>query len=118
MEELLKKMSKEHEELFPLATIDSQIEKLEEELSEIEKADSYYNTINELADCFIVCWGIYRFTPKVALLCASSILGVAEQFGLKSVLLKSANAKWEFNKSRKWKYENGVYHHIGEDDYD
>lgn len=118
MESILKKISKEHEELFPLADLGSQTAKLEEELKEIESVTGYYNTINEIADCFIVCCGIYRFAPKVALLNASSILATAEQFGIRSVLLKSVEAKWEFNKKRKWKFENGIYHHIGEDEYD
>lgn len=118
MENILKKISIEHEDLFPLATLGSQIEKLEEELEEVEKTNGYYNTINEIADCFIVCCGIYRFAPKVALLNASSLIATAEQFGIRSVLLKSVEAKWEFNKSRKWEFKDGMYHHVGEDKYD
>lgn len=118
MESYLKRMSKEHEKLFPLATLGTQALKLDEELSECEKAEDLFEVQNELADSLIVCCGIYRFAPKTALVVATSILSTAESFGFKSILLKKANEKWEVNKKRKWKYENGIYHHIGEDEYD
>ncbi|MEE0060463.1 MAG: hypothetical protein UE295_06525 [Acutalibacteraceae bacterium] len=118
MEHYLKRMSKEHEKLFPLATLGTQMLKLEEELEECENADDIFSVQDELADGLLVSCGIYRFAPKSALLVASSIIGTAEHFGFKSILLRKAKEKWEVNKKRKWKYENGIYHHIGEDKYD
>lgn len=118
MENFLRKMSKEHEILFPLATLGTQTLKLDEELSECEKAEDLYEVQNELADSLLVCCGIYRFAPKTALLVATSIMGTAESFGFKSIIMKKAKEKWGINKKRKWKIENGIYHHVGEDDYD
>lgn len=118
MENFLRKISKEHEDLFPLATLETQMLKLEEELTECERATDAYSIKNELADCLIVCCGIHRFAPKVALLILCAIENTAEHFGIKQPLLRIAGQKWEINKKRKWKIENGIYHHIGEDDYD
>ena len=117
-EELLVKLSREHEKLFPDATTSSQAEKLEEELNELDKSKGSYEAINELADCFIVCAGLYRFVPQTALLTMSGISNTVEELGYKEVFLKCVEAKWEFNKTRKWEVKDGYYHHIGEDSYD
>jgi len=71
-----------------------------------------------MADCFIVCCGVYRFAKRVALMLMSSILTTAEELGYIEVLIKSIEAKWEFNKKRIWKFEDGAYNHKGEDIYD
>lgn len=118
MEELLKKISIEHEKLFPNADIGSQTDKLEEELTELEQTKGSYEAINELADCFICCAGMYRFAPQVALLCISGINNTVEELGYKTVFLKCVEAKWEFNKTRKWEFKDGKYHHTGTDEYD
>lgn len=118
MEKLRQKITKEHEQLFPLATLISQILKLEEELEELEKAEDMYKAISEMADCFIVCCGIYRFSKRVALMLMSAVLTAAEELGYLDVMLKSVEAKWEFNKTRKWEFKDGKYHHVGEDEYD
>lgn len=118
MEEILKKISIEHSKLFPNADIGSQTEKLEEELTELEQTKGSFEAINELADCFIVCAGIYRFAPQVALLSISGINNTVEELGYKTVFLKCVEAKWEFNKTRKWEFKDGKYHHIGADEYD
>lgn len=117
-EELLVKISKEHEILFPEANIGSQAEKLEEELGELDKTKGSFNALNELADCFIVCAGLYRFVQKTALLTMSGISNAVEELGYKDVFLKCVEAKWEFNKTRRWEVKNGYYHHLGEDEYD
>ena len=41
----LEKMAKEHSELFPLATLESQIWKLEEEISEYKEATELYQEV-------------------------------------------------------------------------
>lgn len=113
METYLKKMSKEHKKLFPRATLETQVKKLEEEINEVIEADGYNEIVDELADCLIVCCGIYRFAKKVALNNASNFVGIAEAFGFKSILFKRAEEKWKINLSRKWSYRNGKYHHKG-----
>ena len=61
----LEKMAKEHEKLFPNASLESQIWKLDEELKEFEDAHKW-EKINEIADIVIVIGGLYRWCPTVA----------------------------------------------------
>lgn len=99
------KMSKEHEKLFPNATLESQIWKLEEEISEFENAEDEYEEIKESADIVIVCAGLYRWCPKVAL--------SVKDFYLDSPLIEEeVNRKWQINLKRKWEWNGKTYHHV------
>lgn len=118
MKEIMKKISEEHELIFPKANIGTQILKLEEEFSELENAENFEEVIKELADCFIVCCGIYRFSRRIANLCASNIIDCVREEGIRDIFKSEVIKKWEFNKKRKWILKNGIYHHIGEDEYD
>lgn len=116
MEEYAKSKSIEHEELFPKATLETQMLKLEEELTECVTAEDMQSLEKELGDCVLVCCGIYRFAPKVALLILCELENTAEYFGID--LKRAADKKWEVNKKRTWNIENGIYHHEGADEYD
>ena len=63
----LEKMAKEHEKLFPKATLESQVWKLEEEIEEFCNADLPEASIREIADIWIVLGGLYRWCPKTAI---------------------------------------------------
>lgn len=106
----LDKMSVEHERLFPLATLEGQVLKLEEEITELENAKDVPQKIKELADICIVCIGIYRWCPKTA---KNIIAGFIYETGLNPD--EEVNRKWQINLSRTWEYQNGKYHHVGKD---
>ena len=55
----LEKMAKEHEQLFPKASLESQVWKMEEELKEYEEAEDGLQQRKERADILIVCAGLY-----------------------------------------------------------
>ena len=109
----LEKMAKEHEKLFPNASLESQIWKLEEEIKEFE--DSYYigEEINELADIFIVLGGLYRWCPKVSYQFYDGITCMDYNW---SLVEEEVNRKWQINLKRKWAWNGKTYHHVGDDE--
>lgn len=56
----------EHKKLFPLADLQGQVMKLDEELDEYLKATTMEEKIKELADCIICCIGIFRWATLVS----------------------------------------------------
>lgn len=107
----LEKMSKEHEKLFPKATLESQVWKLEEELKEFWDAPKM-NKIKELADVVIVLGGLYRWCPTVAFDFFDVFTGMDYNWWL---VEQEVNRKWQINLKRKWEWNGKTYHHIGED---
>lgn len=107
LEEFLRKMAKQHEELFPNATLESQVWKLEEEFKEHQEADSLEQEEKEAADIIIVCAGIYRWCPTVAMYVAD--------FFIDPVVADEANRKWQVNMNRKWEWNGKTYKHVGKD---
>ena len=104
----LEKMAKAHKKLFPNATLESQVIKLEEELIELHNAVEFEDILKEKADVIIVCIGIYRFAPAVASYLMPSALSELEE--------KEVNRKWQINLKRKWEWNGKTYHHIGGDE--
>lgn len=109
MSSLIQKV-KEHKELFPLADLRGQLLKLEEELNEVETAETFSDKIEELADCIICCIGIYRFAPKTAQFIIKSI--VSENNDNIVDIYDAVENKWKINLGRTWEYKNGRYHHV------
>jgi DNA repair exonuclease SbcCD ATPase subunit len=109
----LEKMAKEHSELFALASLESQIWKLEEEISEYKEATELYQEMKELADCFIVCIGIYRFTPVVAKQIIQGLIDSSD-INLEAVE-KEVERKWQINLKRTWEWNGKTYKHKGTD---
>lgn len=111
----LEKMSKEHQQLFPLSTAEGQFNKLEEELCEVSEAFvdcNYEKMYREKADVIIVCAGLYRWFPKTA-------VSVAKGNGLfDSTIAKEVKKKWKVNLSRTWEYKDGKYHHTNKDGWE
>lgn len=112
----IEKMAKEHAELFPLASLESQIWKLEEEISEYKEATELYQTVKELADCFIVCIGIYRFTPIVAKQIMQGLIDLSE-VSLEAVE-REIERKWQINLKRTWEWDGKIYKHKGKDGWE
>lgn len=108
----------QHAKLFPLADLDSQIDKLADEMEEYKAANTKQQQIKELADCVICVIGIYRFTPFIA---------QAIYSGLKSMYMTDAETKvaidnevarkWQINLGRTWKFDpvTKKYQHTGID---
>lgn len=111
MSNLLKKIE-EHKKLFPLADLSGQLLKLEEELNEVNAAETLQHRIEELADCIICCIGIYRFAPQTARFIIKSILTQNDDYIPE--IYDAVEHKWQINLNRKWEYKNGRYHHIEE----
>ena len=109
MSNLLQKIE-EHKKLFPLADLSNQLLKLEEELNEVNAANSLEHRIEELADCIICCIGIYRFAPQTAHFIIKSILLQNDDY--LTNIYDAVEEKWKINLNRKWEYKNGKYHHI------
>lgn len=111
MSNLLQKIE-EHKKLFPLADLNGQLLKLEEEIQEVYAAETLNDKIEELADCIICCIGIHRFAPQTAGFIIKSILDKYNDFVPE--IYDAVENKWKINLNRKWEYKNGRYHHIKE----
>lgn len=103
----LKKISKQHEKLFPKATLESQVWKLEEEINEYEDAGDGLQQRKERADIIIVCAGLYRWCPQLA-------TTIAFDYYDKKVE-EEVYRKWQVNLNRKWEWNGKTYKHIGVD---
>ncbi len=107
----LEKMAKEHEKLFPNATLESQVWKLEEEIAEYQKANGFEDGLKEMADIVIVCGGLYRWCP---LLAEAIYCGASEDtlYYWEDELEEEVNRKWQINLKRKWEWNGKTYHHV------
>lgn len=106
----LQQKIEEHKKLFPLADLSGQLLKLEEELNEVETAETLQEKIEETADCIICCIGIYRFAPKTAQFIINSIVSENDDHIVE--IYEAVENKWKINLGRKWEYKNGKYHHV------
>ena len=110
----LKKISKEHEKLFPKASAESQLVKLVEEKKEVQEAYKQY--CKELADVLIVCAGIYRFNPKKAIEEVNAVYNICVLMDIDiDDLEKEVNRKWQVNMKREWYWNGKTYKHVGKD---
>lgn len=106
----LEKMAKEHEKLFPKATLESQLFKMEEEIGELNSAYGEEEVKKELSDVLIVCGGLYRFCPQTA----ESLAEYFEnRFSFRDIS-EEVNRKWQINLKRKWEWNGKTYHHVEE----
>lgn len=110
--ELAEKIMEVHTQLFPDATLESQIKKFEEEFEEVEYAayvlKSDEEVKNELADLYIVACGIRRFSkPLFIILQASLINDVPNSQEYAEAIITKMNK----NIKRKWNNKDGLYKH-------
>ena len=108
----LEKMAKEHEALFPKASLESQVWKMEEEIKEYDEACSLEQIIKEVSDIVIVCAGLYRWCPKTATALAVQYQREPEYW---DDIEAEVNRKWQVNLNRKWEWNGKTYKHVGKD---
>ena len=101
----------EHKKLFPLADLQGQVMKLDEELNEYLTATTMEEKIKELADCIICCIGIFRWTNLVSRAYLSFIYSRINKDLYKDII-KEVNNKWQININRTWEYKDGKYYHV------
>lgn len=113
----LREMAERHEKLFPNADLLSQVKKFDEEYQEYWNAEDSVDGLKELADCLIVCAGIYRFLPGLGYTTALRVCEMVGDFNEGTIvqLVKKAEEKWSINERRKWQFVDGVYKHVGVD---
>lgn len=109
----LEKMAEAHKKLFPNATAGNQLWKLEEEIEEWHNADTEHE-IEELADIFIVCGGLYRWYPLTATSVANCFRIINRSKICDDDIETIINRKWQINLKRKWEWNGKTYHHIEE----
>ena len=106
----LDKMAKEHEKLFPKATLESQVWKLEEEIQEWHNALGRENERQEVADIIIVCGGLTRWCPSVA----AVVVSLYFRYTHIKEIEQEVERKWQINLKRKWEWNGKTYHHVEE----
>lgn len=120
MKETIKTIIEWHEQTFPDATLEGQIDKFQQELKEfaatlLEPDADYNHQLEELADMYIVACGIARFSIERALSCFTVVNTFKDLYGLCSFELKEAvDKKMAINRKRKWGIGKGNYQHIEE----
>lgn len=107
----VEKMSKEHAELFPKADLASQVRKLEEEMSEFKEAPDYKHQQRERADILIVCAGLKRWCPILAM----TIFHDFYNFHEDSSIDAEVERKWNVDQLREWVWDGKTYKHKGKD---
>jgi hypothetical protein len=119
MKETIKSIILWHEQTFPDATQEGQIDKYFKEEAEFLTAmeiGSFNEAINEMADCFIVACGIGRFDIILAARFMGRVFNMfANDAGFtKTTLQKAIDKKMEINRNRKWGKKGNSYQHIEE----
>lgn len=118
MKETIASIIKWHEQTFPDATLEGQIEKFDDEVKEFYEAELLSDeAATELADCFVVGCGMARFSFLSAMNAFSFVLGYLvgeDEFAKK--FLSAVENKMQTNRKRKWSVGKGNYQHIEEGD--
>lgn len=114
MKETIKSIIEWHEQTFPDATLEGQIEKFDDELSEYGESEC----LEELADLFIVACGIARFDFIEALPCFAKVEQLLKLWEKISVSRRAfeiaVNEKMQINRKRKWNKIGNTFQHIEE----
>lgn len=107
--ERLENIKKWHARTFPKATLATQILKLEEELKEAKTAPEK-KFAQEVADIFIVCAGLKRWSSLIAEFFIDKFLTQASTETI-LLMLEEIEKKMKINKKRRWNEKNGYYRH-------
>jgi len=113
MKETIKTIMDWHEQTFPDATLEGQINKYAEETNEFLNTDGHKDLL-ELADMVIVCAGIMRFSRGVGSCFLQNTYVICWEIGEYDMteLWDAVETKMEKNRKRVWnKTGNGTYHH-------
>lgn len=120
MKETIKSIIEWHEQTFPDATLEGQIEKFKDEekefYEEFKKPDNRQKQLFELADMYIVACGVARFSFENGLIAlhraAQAELKIYPYAG--EELFECIDKKMAINRNRKWSVGKGNYQHIEE----
>jgi tRNA(Met) C34 N-acetyltransferase TmcA len=114
--QLEKKIVEWHSKTFLKATLESQIDKLKEEIEEVKNSSNMREFYTELADTYISCIALQRWSGYAMELAYFIIRELEKSVNWEipqESFEKMIADKLEINKSRTWaKNELGVYHHI------
>lgn len=101
-----------HEELFPQATLLSQVAKYEEENEELQLANTKEDIIKEFADVFIVACGIRRFSTIIGTNLLKQIITSIKKHDDRIILMEAVCEKMNKNQERDWgEPSSGYYKH-------
>lgn len=107
----IREIIKWHEQTFPDATLEDQLRKFDEEYREWKESQ----TMQEIADMFIVACGVARFDGYEAMHCfwkTERSLSFCKRHGLAGIFPVIVAQKMEKNRKRVWaKQQDGTYHH-------
>jgi hypothetical protein len=110
LEKLKKEIVEWHKQTFPDCTLEAQLLKLDEELSEVvedQRAGKIEESHEELADAYIVALVLAkRYNSMIG----KYFVGLAEEHPVPAFVSRVKD-KMEINKRRTWHKQNGVYHH-------
>lgn len=115
--ELCENIPQQHAVLFPLATPESQMFKLEEEVGEWKNAKTEEEEIKEAADVIIVILGLKRWHPELSDLLLEMFLVKLDYDEIQlDKLWDEVARKWLINLMRTWIWNGKTYHHEGKDE--
>ena len=113
--ESIYEIAKWHEETFPDATLEGQIEKYAEEQE--EWVNSKYKDVTELADMFIVACGMVRFnSPFTAIWYLDDVFDWQNECSNRvseEELMQAVAQKMQKNRKRELEKKDGLYKHKG-----
>lgn len=113
MGDLIKEIAEWHEKTFAEESFEGQAGKFLDELVEFYEEGDQEKAITELADCFIVACGMWRFDKKGTLNAFITVETIMHNRGIPyEKTIEAINKKMEINKSRTWaKNGSGSYQH-------
>ena len=115
--ELCLLIPKQHANLFPLATAESQLYKLDEEIREWLDSKTEKEALQEAADVIIVILGLKRWHPELSDLLLEMFLVKLDYDEIQlDKLWDEVARKWLINRMRTWLWNGKTYHHEGNDE--
>lgn len=116
MTETIKTIIEWHEQTFPMADLQGQLQKFDNEVKEFWECELLSeDAATELADCFIVACGIARFSAAEAAGAFSFVDSyIAAEIKFKEMFENAIQNKMAINRKRKWKKQGNSYQHVEE----
>jgi hypothetical protein len=116
MSENIASIIKWHEQTFPDATLEGQIEKFDDEVKEFYEAELLSDeAATELADCFVVGCGMARFSFLFAMNAFSFVFDyLVDEDEFAKKFLSAVENKMQTNRQRKWNKIGNKFQHIEE----
>jgi len=113
--ELEKDILNWHKNTFQDSTLESQFDKLKEEIQEVRNSENMRDFYSELSDCYIVAYAFQRWSDYAMEIALFRIKVLEDEYCWEipqESFEKMIAEKLEINKKRKWKKINNVYHHV------